>query len=528
MYSFDKPMTIHEAPQFNIKSIAIIGAGPSGIASLYDLSRSKKDGTSLFGVTDISKNEEAGEMAFDEIVAFERNATVGGVWSKSAFGKNNKDPDLPLEVSNHNDDKQDQLVDTIRPDVIYKKFEIDQKLEDKLNSSSLEKPVSIPFDDKLKTYFQHQWRSSAAYEGLFTNVTNRYMRFSFHEKTDELKEVNTKYKYLPNLQFASDVGEYLEDAVKTNNLSKYIRFNTNVERVRKLDGKWEVVVSFVSEVDGVNYLNWYKQYFDAVIVGNGKTLPVVPYIKGLKEYSSNHKVKLAKSIQDPRFIKESNKILFIGASVSSIDLIQYCFPRDIDNPSVFISRRTPKAHLDWLTTAGYSKGIINKPTITKFENDEVHFADGTVEKGFDTVIIACGYHMYYPFLETQNHQWFEYTFSTDDPSLALVGNTYAGFFFNRVESQAAALSSVWSNNSKLPSKAEQLAIIENKPPLFTGNIKQYFIDPLMKYALKGRPHPFAVNPDKSDHVFHMVEGSLTIQGLFYKIRNGEVDPFNIT
>lgn len=90
VYSENMPTFIKEK-SFNIKSVAIIGAGPSGIASAYELTRTTKDGKSLFGTRDISEYEKSNELAFDEIVVFERNSSVGGVWSKSAYGDNNND-----------------------------------------------------------------------------------------------------------------------------------------------------------------------------------------------------------------------------------------------------------------------------------------------------------------------------------------------------------------------------------------------------------------------------------------------------
>lgn len=531
-------MTIETPQHFNVKSIAIIGAGPSGIASLYDLSRTKVDGTSLFGEKDISSYEKEDVLAFPELVAFERNGSIGGVWNKSSFGNNNKDPDYP-DVEEHDYES----LDPSDPSKIYKSISIDAKLEKELETSSVEKPVKVPFTSKFESIIKNQWRSSGAYNGLFTNVTNRYMQFSFHERVGkELEVVNTKYKNVPNFQSAADVGDYLEEAVKVNQLDKYIRFNTNVERITKnSSGKWEVVVSYISQENGEKYLNWYKQSFDAVIIGNGKTVPIIPNIKNLSKFAKVNKEKVifrvAKTIRDSSFLKTAKKPLFIGSSVSVTDAIQYTFPRDLENPSIYISRQSESAQSTWVTLASHAKGIINKPTIEEFlpESNAVRFSDGTIESGFDVVIIGTGYHMYYPFIDKSVIEldpdnifnWYKYTFSIADPTLALVGNTYAGFFFNRVESQAAALAGVWSNTTKLPSVNEQLAYSEKKPVLIPPVINKYFIIPLIKLAPKGRPHPFDINKEKHDHVYHVAMGVNTLLDLFFKIRNGEVDSEDI-
>lgn len=528
-------MTQEGKARFDIQKIAIIGAGPAGIASLYELSRVTKE-KSLFGEQDVSKHEQDKTLAFQELVAFERNSSVGGVWNKGAYGPNNKDPEIPrLDGAER---------DLSNPNNIYHSIDIDRDLEAKLQRSSLKRPVSVPIDDETSDTMKHQWRSSAAYTGLFTNVGNRYMMFSFNEKVgDELKKLDSKYENIPGFQAAEDVSDYLEETVKTNNLEKYIRFNTNVERIRKLaNGKWEVIVSFVSTSGGVTYLNWYRELFDAVVLGNGKTVPIVPDIKNMQNFAeaNEHKtqLKLAKSIGDTNFIKDAQKILFVGSSVSSIDLIQYAFPRDLEKPSVYISRRSPVSNLDWITLSSYSKGIINKPEVEEFlpDSNSVKFADGTVESDFDAIVICCGYHTYYPFVDksfTQMHgenvfKFFRFTFSLADPTLALVGNTYASFFFNRVETQAAAIAGVWSNQKKLPSLHNQVQEYENTPKLCTGNIDLVFMRPLLELAVDGRPHPFTVNKEKSDHVCHAALGMTIIQKLFFRIRDGEVNALDVT
>lgn len=527
-------MTIDPPQTFSVKSVAIIGAGPSGIASLHDLSRVAKNGKSLFGERDISKYEREGNLAFPELVAFERNSSVGGVWNKGAFGDNNNDPNLP-EIA-------DYSVDLTDAENVYQKITIDAELEKKLADSSVDHPVKVPVTPQISSTIRNQWRSSAAYNGLFTNVTNRYMSFSFDERVgDELKKINSKYKHLPDFQSASDVSDYLEKTVANNNLGKYIRLNTNVERVKKLpSGKWEVVVSLLTEENGQKFLHWYKQFFDAVIIGNGKTVPIVPNIKNMAKFAEVNKekvtFKLAKSVQDPSFIRKAKKPLFVGSSVSSVDLIQYAFPRDIENPSIYVSRRADASNSSWVTFCSYAKGIVNKPTIEEFlpESNSVRFSDGTVESEFDVVVVCTGYHMFYPFIDKSVvdsspdiFKFFRYTFSMADPTLALVGNTYAGFFFNRVESQAAALAGVWSNQSKLPSLKEQKQEYENVPKLITPVIDRSFIRPLIALALEGRPHPFTVNKEKSDHIYHVASGGHTVLGLFFKVRNGEVDSRDI-
>lgn len=56
---------------FKVDSIAIIGAGPSGLAALYEFLHTSKQGVSSFG------SKEPEEKAFEEIVVFEQKSNPG-------------------------------------------------------------------------------------------------------------------------------------------------------------------------------------------------------------------------------------------------------------------------------------------------------------------------------------------------------------------------------------------------------------------------------------------------------------------
>lgn len=525
-------MTISDS-RFNIKSVAIIGAGPSGIASVYDLTRITKDGKSLFGEKNVAAHELRGELLYDEVVAFERNPTVGGVWSRSVFHESNPDPTLP---------DFDFVGDLSNPQNIYKKFEISESFEEQLNESSFKNPVVKNTDAKIDNIIKYQWRGSGAYKGLFTNVTNQFMHFSFGElESTELDKINSKYKHIPMHQTAEDVSDYLENVVDENDLRRHIRLNSNVERVRKLDnGKWEILVSSIQILnDGSRELRWYKQYFDAVILSSGKSIPYIPEFKGLPEFvKANDKISyaLAKTIKDPEFLQNKKKVLIVGASVSAVDLLQYTFPRDLENSNIFLSRTSSINAVSWVYSCSYSKGINNKPEIEAFlpEENAVKFTDGTVEYDFDAIIFATGYQTIYPYLDQKLVEdvpnlldFYLYTFSLGDKTLALVGNTYTSFFFNRVESQAAALANVWGNFKQLPLIEDQEKQHKENLALRTPLVKEIFIDPLMNLAADERPHPFSINPNKSDHTMLTAIGRQHVENLWINLRDGKVEQTEI-
>lgn len=512
-----------------IKSVAIIGGSPSGIATLYDLTRTLKDGTSLQGYKNIKDFEERKEVAFDKIVLFERNHSTGGVWCRQTRGNFNNDPSLPDLSSKGNFED---------PANVFIKAPISEELEEQLLGSSFEHPVEVE-KQKSKPEDIYQWKSSAAYEKLFTNVPNQYMSFSFDPlSSKQLAELRHRYKNISGFESADDVGLYLENVLKNNDLTRYIRTSSNVERVKKLSaGGWRVFIRKTVQRAGTDIDQWYKEDFDAVVIANGKTVPIIPSFKGFREFAAKTKEKiwitLAKSLKDPRKLRTAKKILIIGSSVSAVDLVQYAFPRDLDTPSIFISRRSEShAGRDWADFCSHTRGIISKPEIDHFNADteSIIFKDGTVEKGFDAVIVCTGYHMYYPFLESKYLKihpnalkFFDYTFSIEDQTLALVGNTYAAYFFNRVEAQAAALAGVWSGQKYLPTLKEQLYWYKTEfpEPLKAYRVAEHFIKPLERFFLRGRKNPLD-SEEKKDHVADLGLSRSTLQIVFNKIRRGEL------
>lgn len=500
----------------NIKSVAVIGGGPSGIAAIYELSRTLKNGHSLFGEKDVSKWEKNGELAFEEIVLFERNGGLGGVWASAARGQNKTDPEVPnLDVADFSD-----------PNQIYSRAPIDDDLEKKLKTSTYSKPVTVE-KTKKGPEDKYQWRSSGAYDGLFTNIPKQFLQYTYQKE-----EVSPKLNYVEHFQTVESLSGYLESVVKTNDLAKYARLNSNVERVRKLDsGKWEVVVR-VSKPNGDGVIDsWYRQEFDGVILGSGATVPSIPSIPKFKEFAKTNEGKvnitIAKSVKDPAYLKDSKKILVVGSSVSAIDLVQYAFPRDLEKQPIVLSRSSPKADLDWITFCSYAEGLINKPEIAEFlpESQGVKFADGTVETGFDTVIFATGYHAFYPYLDPKDPEltkFYQFTFSIADPSLASLSNIYSVFVFERLEAQVNAISSVWSHHATLPPKKDQLEWYDAnyKGKLYPTAIQTTFIDPLERLGLEDRPGAF-YGKTENNPVFDLYNSTHELLSLFYKITRNE-------
>lgn len=512
-----------------VKRVAIIGGGPSGIATLYELTRVLKDGRSLFGKQDVSSFGDE-EFAFLKVSLFERNASVGGAWSDSVVGKFT-DPQLPnFEETPENFDK---------PEVIFRKGEIPDGIE----QATYKKPIIVE-ETKSTLGYKYQWKGTGVYEGLFTNVPAKYMSFSFDRF--DYKSVETEYPLLEVLQPATDVGAYLKGVAERNNLYKHIRLNTTVENVKKIDDVWHIILrEEVKLSEDLVLHRWYKEEYDFVVVGNGKTIPLIPTFKNFTEFVKKNNdlpkdqralISHTKSLGHPSVLRNSKKILVIGSNVSAADLVQYAYPRHYDKPNIYISRKESITGR-WTDFALFSYGIESKPEVEEFlpETNSVKFKDGTVESNFDVILLATGYHMHYPFIDElffKSHErvtdFYLYTFSLADPTLALVGNTYAAFFFNRVESQGAALAGIWGGFAELPPVEEQSASVDHpiQNQLNPFNIKEVFIDKLLKYAVSSRPNPFDLH-ERYQHVRDISQSKGVVERLFFDLKEGKYSPEQI-
>lgn len=116
---------------------------------------------------------------------------------------------------------------------------------------------------------------------------------------------------------------------------------------------------------------------------------------------------------------------------------------------------------NWMSRAVRSPQVQQKSRIEMFEkkgnNIVAHFFDGT-EQEYDSVILATGYHTYFPFLDpslfgheeiksnkTKLRNLYLHTFYNRDPTLAVIGLPLPGVLFHTMESQAIACAGVFSH-----------------------------------------------------------------------------------
>ncbi|CUM63880.1 uncharacterized protein PRCAT00001468001 [Priceomyces carsonii] len=503
---------------FNIKSVAIIGAGPSGLAALYEFLHTSKEGTSTFG------SVEALEIAFEKIVVFEQKSGPGGVWCKI---DSKSDSQVPLEEITKFEEYFKAA--TLQPNTPNHEEEKNSPTENKGIESNI-------FELRLS------WDGSALFSYLFTNVPKRYTRFSSmdHELVDDTSPINPFIMH-------HQLNAYIENFIEKSSLEKYIRYNTEVRKITKRDGEWHLALKHGNK--NLKKVDWYEETFDAIVVANGHyNVPYIPYIEGLKEYA----IKYPSSVIHSKFFRghekfRDKKVVLVGSSISGLGLTQYIKPVSKD---FILSRRLRDEKLEWMNDIIRSEEFKVKPPIKKFipNNKEIEFEDGSKVRDFDFVLLTTGYHYHYPFFEenfltlsvpenkaapannSRVKNLYYNIFKIDDPTLAFVGIIQTVQLFTSFEAQAAAIAGIWSNAKKLPSEKEQYEWEDARVSL-TGDtnvfhmfsnegIKNQYIDKIVPFFPFERPYP--LGDDYFKHFDDFVSGETALKTLFFNLLRGKL------
>lgn len=492
-----------------VKSIAIIGAGPAGLAALYEFLHTNSDGTTNVGAGPSTDRQ------FTKVVAFEQKSRAGGIWASSL---EKADYDVPpqeiLDTEQYND-----------PNIIHPSQTPPADLAVGAGVARREDPVANELE----------WKRSGVFEALFTNVPYRFTKFSYQK--DEPKFLDKSRKYYPfliHVELEDNIAKLIDD----EGLDEFIRYYSTIEDVLKKEDKWIVTVKQNNPVKGEDY--WYKEEFDAVVISNGHyTVPYIPQIEGLAQYNRAFPNSLvhAKSYRSPtEFVGKS--VLVLGGSVSSVNIIQHIFPFA---KKITSSKRGPNPVLEWVNRILEDKDIHSKPGVEKIDptSGVVLFKDGLEEK-FDKIVLCTGYHYHYPFLRNLlnvanfSHAscvrgLYQHTFSIDDPTLGTVGVAVSPLTFHSIESASAALAGVWSGAKTLPPKEEQIKWEQDRydNSLSTRSfhfydyrdIKKDLIDHIAAYFPIGRQNPLEPN---IKYIEDVTEGYENLVKLFYLLKNSPI------
>lgn len=366
--------------KFDVKRIAIIGAGAIGLSAATYL---------------------VAQKAFGDIVIYERQYEVGGVWGYSP---------RPTETLN---------VPQESPFV----------------------PPEPPFrPKKTPPIFP-----TPLYDKLNTNVTRDLIQLSG-------KKFRQDSTVFPSRQ---DIEEYLVSYA--DRFRHLIKFSTQVQeiRLRQEAGKDQWDIESSSTITGEST----TATFDAVIVASGHfSTPYIPDVKKIAEFHKAHPDVIihSKLFRNPKPFA-AKKVIVVGNSASGLDI-----GRQIHSTSqqpLLLSVRTPTSpeNLEFV-------GAEEVPEIVEFLVEErgVKFKNGRVEKDVDAIVYATGYLFSLPFLDSftpplltdgrRVYGLYRDLFHIGHPTLVFAGLPIRVNPWGTSESQAAWVSRVWANLLPLPSK----------------------------------------------------------------------------
>ncbi|KIH88852.1 dimethylaniline monooxygenase [Sporothrix brasiliensis 5110] len=389
------------APRY--RRVAVIGAGPSGLAATHAL---------------------ASEKSFDTIRVFDRRDQVGGLWHYDA------EPDTFPTTTGVPSDQ------TRKPPV-----------------SSSELPAFTPASAP------DHYARSALYWDLDSNVGAESMAFT-HTPFPVVNSPVSIERFghnNPSRPYGV-ITNWIEDLFKP--YLSLVTLRTTVEKVDKRGKEWVLTLRRSGLLyRGKPHDYWWTEAFDAVVVASGHYhVPFVPAIDNLIEVSKQLPGRFEHSKSYRKAAKYADKrVLVVGGNVSASDFIQDLHGIVSGKLEVAVRNKNPvldavyrlpnvRLHTTVKAVEASADGKVN-----------VVFSDDHRIDGIDYVLFATGYRLQYPFLhpnpttpENRVAGFYQHVFSIDDPSLTLIGQVKAGLSFRVYEYQAVAVARYYAGRNGIP------------------------------------------------------------------------------
>ncbi|KAF2095835.1 FAD/NAD(P)-binding domain-containing protein [Rhizodiscina lignyota] len=402
----------------NAKRVAIVGAGPSGIAAAkYCFA----------------------EKAFESIVVFEQRSSAGGLWNATPQEWDEAAFTIP---STNAAVKVDEPL--WRPKVGASSSSGSEASSATTSGSS--SPRTVGGKDPVFI--------SPIYDRLETNIPRSLMRFSDHFFGDDVQ------LFPPHQAVQEYIVQYARD------VRHLIRFETQVVDIRLQDdpvsspdkhGK----DSWNMEVRDLQTNTYTTEVFDAVILANGHfSTPYVPEVPGIREWQTAFpgSITHAKYYRRPEEYADK-RVLVVGNFASGTDIASQIIPY-CKNPVLISAKSTNEL------PAPPSSSKRELPTIASFNvaGGSVTFANGHTEHNIDSIIFCTGYLYTFPFLKSLRpplitsgyyvENSYLHLFYAPHPTLSFLAIPQKIIPFPLAEAQAAAVARIYSGRLSLPSYAE--------------------------------------------------------------------------
>ncbi|KAI2784599.1 FAD/NAD(P)-binding domain-containing protein [Daldinia loculata] len=406
--------TATAAVPFNVKKIAVIGAGPSGLAA--------------------AKYLLAQDGAFPRIDVFEQQAEVGGVWNYSPVPRPAEA--LPVPQTDAHPKRPDPPV--------YVPVEKDGEGTGK---------EAVPLFP------------SPMYDDLHTNIPHTLMKYSdlaFPEGCYIFPTRGDVQAYL--VEYARDVRHLIKFSTQVTNVS--LRSVEGQPRERERE-QWDVRTTDL--LTGKETTETY----DAVVVASGHySTPYIPdSVEGIAAFHAKHPgvishSKLYRNAEPFR----GKKVVVVGTGASGLDIAAQI--QRVCKTPLIISAQTaapPETleHIGNPVQVGQIKRFLIEERGVEFfplDEDEDDSAEKKekgetkIETDIDAILFCTGYLYTFPFLPDvplvtngrQVHGLAKHLLHITHPTLAFPGLPIKVIPFPLTESQGAVLARLWSNTLPLP------------------------------------------------------------------------------
>jgi cation diffusion facilitator CzcD-associated flavoprotein CzcO len=382
------------------KSIAIVGAGPSGIAAAKYL---------------------LAEKAFNRIVLFEQRNRPGGIWNYSADHTNE---DLFTIPQTNPRGKNQDPVFTRQP--------------------------LFANEDETKNWSKDLSFVSPMYEKLETNIPRGLMGFQGLDWPRDSQLFPTHETVL----------KYIEDyGADVQHLVHYRTQVINAQPTSEApDSSWRIRIRRLGSTDE------HELEFDALIVANGHFIvPYVPDIPNIQEWSEKYpgRISHSKYYRKPENY-QGKKVIVVGNSASGADISNQV-AANCQSPLLWSSKSVSMFSATH-GSADQRRREVPPIKRFILENRGVEFEDGIIESNIDTIVFATGYFYSLSFLEEVNpalitdgshvNHTYQHLFYAPQPTLSFLTLNQRVIPFPLAEAQASVVARVYSGRLSLPSYAE--------------------------------------------------------------------------
>ncbi|KAG9661874.1 FAD/NAD(P)-binding domain-containing protein, partial [Aureobasidium melanogenum] len=422
----------------DVKTVAVIGAGVSGVSSAIHLRNAGLD-----------------------VTVFERGDVAGGVWYIL----------LMLKYCCIRQTTLPSVGDSPAFDTLLGTRDRKARRDSPVDQDSFA-AKRLPKSNDLEILHAPP---GPCYQGLHNNVSTPEMKLRTHDWKPDTPD------FVPHDVLAT----YIQDTAAANKILSSISFRTRVIKVEKKGKTWEVSIAKLIDEDGEKEIQKSVQLFDAVIVASGHYhAPNIPDYPNLKTWKSTFPTRIShsKSYRSPAPFAGKN-VLVIGAGVSSTDI---CRELGGVADKVWQSSRggeydlLPSMLPDNCTRIGAIAGFSPLTSTANFRDEDtlpgnVILTSNDIITDVHHIILATGYHMSYPFLSHLHadnllpsqasdtllvttgqvtHNLHKDIFYIPDPTLAFIGVPYHVATFSLFEFQAMAVAKVFAGHASLPGEEE--------------------------------------------------------------------------